>query len=793
MDKYTIYQLKDDPIYRNVIFESYDFVQNQGLVPNISDYNEVYSGDLSTFSGARGDYLLEDIYEKFNFDHPADFTGHSLSMSDVVVLHYDEAIENKNDFVYYVDRFGFTELPETFLEHSTPTQEIETIQSLSDRRDELVSQITAAQDFYNLRLNEDFAVDGNIDELANFRNQVTEDIRNMENELSGVNERLQVLLDAQEEEYYRQSDLSFKDVALQLLEEIGYEVVENDNFKDFIFVGEKNRTDDNNVTGYDGWEMIFNHFNDVKKTLELMNKFGYEMVSESPFKIVIKYKDADFPFNPEFNSWTELKNDLESVEEFANSHSLKELIDIRDLQTDLKYGYVYRKPTDNGFEEIILSYNQVSDAARYKTGLEINATKQSDRKVFLTGLPVSEKMKDIINDLEHGNDVPIEEIQATTEIQTAFTCISHATPTHMIMGREKIQNNIFNKMINLGSAVVDDSTNVQYNGNVKKDRRLDIVIGLPGSGKSSALVDVISAETKALVIDNDNIKKLIPEFNNGWGSDIVHEESKLIERRVFMNSLKAGKNVVIPKVGGSTRDMVDNYIIPAVAIGYTVNVHYVELSREKALSRMLNRFIDTGKYQNPAIMDKYVNENQGNLIEQTFIHLKDSGLMTGISHWNNDVKLGEKPILIHSEGLDDNFIKEARTYDKIHDSLVNDQKGEEYGSYSKAAETDAKDLNSDAERDKEQLHKSGDGGLLRRSGEESLPGGEQEPDVHPVDERRGVQRASEKALGGEKNRSNVGVTGSLLSKLNDSINRANSNSSDKNRNIDLSKYRDELA
>ena len=50
---------------------------------------------------------LEDIYTRFNIDHPKDFKGHSLSVSDVVVLH-----QNGQDTAHYVDNFGYKEVPE---------------------------------------------------------------------------------------------------------------------------------------------------------------------------------------------------------------------------------------------------------------------------------------------------------------------------------------------------------------------------------------------------------------------------------------------------------------------------------------------------------------------------------------------------------------------------------------------------------------------------------------------------------------------------------------------------------
>ena len=54
---------------------------------------------------------MEDIYRTFNIDHPKDFKGHSLSVSDVVVLH-----QNGQDTAHYVDSFGFTQVPEFFIQ-----------------------------------------------------------------------------------------------------------------------------------------------------------------------------------------------------------------------------------------------------------------------------------------------------------------------------------------------------------------------------------------------------------------------------------------------------------------------------------------------------------------------------------------------------------------------------------------------------------------------------------------------------------------------------------------------------
>ena len=59
---------------------------------------------------------LEDIYTRFNIDHPKDFKGHSLSVSDVVVLH-----QNGQDTAHYVDSVGFRQVPEFLQEQKQIT------------------------------------------------------------------------------------------------------------------------------------------------------------------------------------------------------------------------------------------------------------------------------------------------------------------------------------------------------------------------------------------------------------------------------------------------------------------------------------------------------------------------------------------------------------------------------------------------------------------------------------------------------------------------------------------------
>ncbi len=102
---FEIYQLKksDDNIY--IRFEPLERLAELGQKPDFSNYNKIYEGDMSAVT-VRGDTVgdkLEAMFVKFNLDRPEDFKGHSLSVSDVVVM---------DDKAYYVDSVGFQPLKE---------------------------------------------------------------------------------------------------------------------------------------------------------------------------------------------------------------------------------------------------------------------------------------------------------------------------------------------------------------------------------------------------------------------------------------------------------------------------------------------------------------------------------------------------------------------------------------------------------------------------------------------------------------------------------------------------------
>ena len=128
---YSIYQLDLSDHTDNLRFMSLDWLESKGFSVDLDNYRMVYAMRLEPGE------TLEDIYRRFNIDHPKDFTGHSLSVSDVVVLHGNGA-----DTAYYVDSIGFKELPDFF---DTGAPEAKRDVSLREQLDSARKQVAQAE------------------------------------------------------------------------------------------------------------------------------------------------------------------------------------------------------------------------------------------------------------------------------------------------------------------------------------------------------------------------------------------------------------------------------------------------------------------------------------------------------------------------------------------------------------------------------------------------------------------------------------------------------------------------
>lgn len=103
--------MKHNPELDHLRFEGTESLKRMGITNDNFDtikpenYELIYVGELSELKEETQGATLEVIYEKFNIDHPEDYKGHPLSVSDIVVLH-----QNGENSAHFVDSFGFTGL-----------------------------------------------------------------------------------------------------------------------------------------------------------------------------------------------------------------------------------------------------------------------------------------------------------------------------------------------------------------------------------------------------------------------------------------------------------------------------------------------------------------------------------------------------------------------------------------------------------------------------------------------------------------------------------------------------------
>ena len=104
-DAYAIYQLTEKSGTVPLLFMGMDWLEQKGIPVEKSNYTALYTGELPKSGTSMG--ILEQIYVEFNLHRPADFTGHSLSVSDIVALKLDGVVS-----YHYCDSIGFKELPD---------------------------------------------------------------------------------------------------------------------------------------------------------------------------------------------------------------------------------------------------------------------------------------------------------------------------------------------------------------------------------------------------------------------------------------------------------------------------------------------------------------------------------------------------------------------------------------------------------------------------------------------------------------------------------------------------------
>lgn len=354
-----------------------------------------------------------------------------------------------------------------------------------------------------------------------------------------------------------------------------------------------------------------------------------------------------WPESPEKAEALALRKEYGEIEAWVESHTVEEALAndelndrgvaieerLRALRKEL------RKKKPKGAERRLLQLIEAEEESAAREA-ETYYQRQDPLTFKLTGKPVSGEYMAALEKLEAGKPVTAEEYDAIPEIQDARGRTATGS-TLDAPNREPIRKQVYDKLMSYGSAmteIVDGKERTVYNGEVRKDRRADIIIGLPASGKSSALVDPISSKYKSMLIDSDEAKKLIPEFDDGFGAGFVHAESKDIVGRVYDDVTDEGKNVVIPIVGSSYAKLKDEYINDLHQKGYKVYVHMADINPNVAAGRNLRRFAETGRFVDLAATSfKY-----GNKPREVFERVKKEGVSDGYSRIDTTVFPGRR-------------------------------------------------------------------------------------------------------------------------------------------------------
>ena len=154
--------------------------------------------------------------------------------------------------------------------------------------------------------------------------------------------------------------------------------------------------------------------------------------------------------------------------------------------------------------------------------------------------------------------------------------------------------------LSIGSAVKGPDGKYTFGGKIRKEHKLVIAIGLPASGKSTMIANPTSEELGAFIFDSDEIKKLIPEYQetNGGASGVVHNESKMIlvaAKHQFLSGARNGENLVIPVIGDDVESLQKKWIKPFEDAGYDVEVKYQDADPIESANRVVKRAIEEGR------------------------------------------------------------------------------------------------------------------------------------------------------------------------------------------------------
>lgn len=221
-------------------------------------------------------------------------------------------------------------------------------------------------------------------------------------------------------------------------------------------------------------------------------------------------------------------------------------------------------------------------------------------------------------------------IQARTEYESVSTVASFASRS----AREQSDR------LGLRERIADE---LYGEGAEQRARVAYIVLGPPGAGKTK-IAKPIAAESEALLIDADEAKRKLPEYDEGRGANAVHEESVLIRDALLERAVRNGDNIVLPMVGRDFENL-RTIVSEFREAGYAVHVRLVHVLPQLALNRTVLRFVD-GRHETRYVDPGYVFVSVGMRPLSNYRRLlSEAGPFESATAWDNS---GPNPIQFNS-------------------------------------------------------------------------------------------------------------------------------------------------
>ena len=217
--------------------------------------------------------------------------------------------------------------------------------------------------------------------------------------------------------------------------------------------------------------------------------------------------------------------------------------------------------------------------------------------------------------------------------------------------RRALQRKAYSELSNRGSYTGTDAQGYPvYGGEVRKEKKAFVVIGWPGSGKSSKVVNPMSKEHGASIVDLDDIRAYFPEYKGGKGASDVQQEGHFVRDQWLDSALATGENIVYPVIGAEKLSKENGYtgatknlLKKLKAAGYEVELHLVDATPKQALARSLRRLESDGRYTPPELILGAKGDPR-----DTFRILRDDWSLV-----DNDVRHDNRGAVVPDEALRD--------------------------------------------------------------------------------------------------------------------------------------------